>query len=148
MRLTDYYCMEVIKPMKSHRFDCTVSTGTYPTFEAMATRSRDKRFFCYYNGVPDSFNATAQRKADKALTNGKSISSVYTPDLNNPLCGYGDVKDTQDAIILVFSGDYNKLEIFVGRGLKNNQRDLYYLFVDGELDEEIDRLRQQAKPTR
>lgn len=54
MILTDYYKMQVLKVMKSHRFDRTASTGEYPLFEEIAKRARNGRFSCYYNGVPDT----------------------------------------------------------------------------------------------
>ena len=147
MKLTDYYLMREIKVIKSHRFDCIASTGSYLPFETKASTSKDKRFVCYCTGVPDSFNAKAQRKADRVLSNGDNISSVYITDLNNPLLGYGDTAGTKDALLFVLSEDDKQLEIFVARGMKNSQKALFYLLVDGELDEEMDRLRQQAKPT-
>lgn len=146
-KLTDYYRMQEIKILKSHRYDCTASTGSYPSFEAIANTSRVKRFFFYYGGVPDTFSANAQRKADRAITNGDNISSVYTPDLDNPLLGYGDTAHTNDALLFVFSEDYKQIEIFVARGMKNHQKGLFALLEDGELDEEMAQLRQQAKPT-
>ncbi|MCQ2289738.1 MAG: hypothetical protein MJZ63_00485 [Muribaculaceae bacterium] len=146
MIITDYYKMQELKVMKSHRFDCTASTGEYPLFEAIAHRARNGRFYCYYNGIPDSFSANAQRKADKALSNGDNISSVYIPNLSSPLIGYGDVNGTNDGLLFLFSEDYKMLEIFVARGYKNNIRNLFYLFADGELDDELARIREQAKP--
>jgi hypothetical protein len=145
MILTDYYQMQEIKPLKSHRFDCTASTGEYPPFETMAARGREKRFFCYFNGVPDSFSANAHRKADRAITNSESISSVFIPDLENPLYGYGDTKGTNDALLFLFSQDYKQLEIFIARGYKNNVKGLFQLFCDGELANEIEVLKKREK---
>ena len=83
-----------------------------------------------------------------AITDGaNSWSSVYTPDIENPLMGYGDMAGTDDALLFLFSTDYKKMEIFVVRGRKNNQKMLYTMFVDGELDEDMERLRELAKPT-
>lgn len=147
MILTDYYKMEEVKVRKSHRFDCTASTGGYNPFEAIASRSRDKRFFIYYNGIPDSFSANAQRQADRAITNGDNLSSVYIPDLDTPLMGYGDMQGTNDALLFLFKEDYKQMEIFVARGYKNNVKGLFALFAEGELSAETDRLRQQARPT-
>ena len=39
------------------------------------------------------------------------------------------------------------MEVFVARGYRNNIKNLYSLFLDGELDEEIDELRRRAKAT-
>lgn len=145
MILTDYYLMREVKVRKSHRLDCVASTGEYPPFEYIAQKSRDKCFFLYYNGVPETFSMNAQRKADRAITNGDNISSVYIPDLENPLLGYGDTRGTNDALLFLFSQDYKQLEIFVARGYKNNSKGLFNLFADGELSGEIDRMRKQVK---
>ena len=145
MILTDYYKLQVIKVMKSHRFDCTASTGEYPLFEEVAERARNGRFFCYYNGVPDTFSANAKRKADRAFTNKDNISSVFIPDLANPLKGYGDVKGTSDGLLFLFSDDYSTVEWFVARGYKNNIKNLFNMFTDGELEDELQMLRARAK---
>ena len=58
--------------------------------------------------------------------------------------GYGDVRNTQDAILIVFNGTYSQMEIFVARGQKNNRMQLYNLLADGELDSEMDSLKKQA----
>lgn len=148
MKLTDYYKMVKLPTCKSKlRFDCVASTGGYEPFEERAQRGRDKRFKFYYGGTPDTFTANAQRKADRVITDTTSISSVYTPDLDNPLLGYGDVANTNDALLFVFSEDYRQIEIFVARGLKNHVMGLFTLFTDGELGDEVEQLRGQAKPT-
>ena len=148
MKLTDYYKMAKLPTCKSKlRFDCITSTGGYEPFEERAQRGRDKRFKFYYGGTPDTFSADAQRKADRVITDTTNISSVYTPDLDNPLLGYGDVAHTTDALLFLFSEDYREIEIFVARGLKNHQKGLFSLFADGELADEVEQLRQLAKPT-
>lgn len=148
MKLTDYYKMMKLPTCKSKlRFDCVASTGGYEPFEERAQRGRDKRFKFYYGGTPDTFSADAQRKADRVITDTTNISSVYTPDLDNPLLGYGDVAHTNDALLFLFSEDYREIEIFVARGLKNHQKGLFSLFADGELADEVEQLRQLAKPT-
>lgn len=148
MKLTDYYKMVKLPTCKSKlRFDCVASTGGYEPFEERAARGRDKRFKFYYGGTPDTFTANAQRKADRVITDTTSISSVFTPDLDNPLLGYGDTVGTGDALLFLFSEDYRQIEIFVARGLKNHSKGLFALYADGELSEEIEQLRAQAKPT-
>lgn len=145
MIITDYYKVQELKKVKSNRFDCVASTGEYEPFEIIAQRSRDKRFFCYYNGIPNTFSANAQRKADRAITNGNNISSVFIPDLKTPLKGYGDTKSTNDGLLFLFSNDYKQIEIFVARGYKCNIKNLCNLFLDDELDEEIDEIRTRSK---
>lgn len=150
MILTDYLCFEEKRVIKSHRLDCIFSTGGYEPIESKKKIGRDKvvRLYCYLGGVPDSFSAHAKRETDMAITDGgSSWSSVYTPDAEHHLIGYGDMAGTDDALLFLFSADYKKMEIFVVRGRKNNQKMLHTMFVDGELDEDIERLREQAKPT-
>lgn len=146
MIITDYYKMEEQKQLKSHRFDCVASTGEYDTFEAIAQRARDGRFFVYYTEPPESFSGHPQRKAERVITNKTNISSVYVPDIQNSLIGWGDVKGTEDAILFRFSEDYKVMELFIARGYKNNVQALFTLFKEGELDEELLIIIGRAKP--
>ena len=41
--------------------------------------------------------------------------------------------------------DYQSMELFIARGRKCNQKQLYNLLYDGELNIEMDRLRETAK---
>lgn len=148
MKLTDYYKMAKLPNCTSKlRFDCVTSTGGYEPFEERAQRGRDKRFKFYYSGTPDTFTANAKRKAERVITDTTNISSVYTPDLDNPLLGYGDTVGTNDALLFVFNEGYTQIEVFVARGLKNHSKGLFALFADGELLDEMAALRQQAIPT-
>ncbi len=148
MTLTDLYVMAFgIAGKSKSRFDCVASTGEYEPFEDIARRARVKHLFFYYNGVPDNFSANAQRKADKAITNGQNISSVFTPDIEQPLKGYGDTKGTRDGLLFLFREDYKQVEVFVARGRKGDIKCLFTAFCDGELDEEVEVLRNRAKPT-
>jgi len=147
MILTDYYKLERLPEFaknKTPRFDCIASTGEYPLFENMAARSKVNRFFCYYNGIPGTFSSKAKQNAERAITNTKNISSVFIPNLKKPLLGFGDVKGTQDAILFVFSPDCIAMEVFIARGYKNNKRGLYNLLVDGELNGEIEIIRNRT----
>ncbi|MCM1037326.1 MAG: hypothetical protein NC406_08415 [Bacteroides sp.] len=148
MKLTDYYKMAKLPNCKSKlRLDCITSTGGYEPFEERAQRGRDKRFKFYYGKTPDQFKVDAKRKSGAAFTDSNNITSVYTPDLDTPLLAYGDMIGTNDALLFVFSEDYKTVEVFVARGLKNHVKGLFTLFADGELDDEMECLRQQAKPT-
>jgi hypothetical protein len=121
--------------------DCTVSTTHYNEFEAL--RNKRGELFIYFGNVPDTFKADVKRKADKAITHGKSISSVFVPDVTLPLA-YGDVKGTTDCILIINNNDYSELEIFVARGQKNNRLNLWQMLSGGELDNEISELRGRA----
>ena len=142
MILTDYYNFGKLPEQKSKmRTDCISSTKGYPVFEAL--RNKAGSLFVYFGDVPTSFGGDIKRKADKAITKTTNISSVFVPDVEK-LLGFGDVKSTQDAILIVFNCNYSQMEIFVARGQKNNCRQLYNLLADGELDTEIASLKKQA----
>ena len=142
MILTDYYKMAKLPEVKSKlRIDCTASTKSYPDFEAM--RNKKEELFFYFGDVPDNFSGNAKRKADKALTKTKSISSIFVPDIQKKYA-YGDMFCTSDALLFIFNNDYTEIEIFVARGQKNNVWQLYNIFSDGELNNEIEQLRKSA----
>ena len=142
MILTDYYNFGKLPEQKSKmRMDCISSTKGYPVFEAL--RNKAGSLFVYFGDVPASFGGDIKRRADKAITKTTNISSVFVPDVEK-LLGFGDVKSTQDAILIVFNCNYSQMEIFVARGQKNNCKQLYNLLADGELDTEIASLKKQA----
>jgi hypothetical protein len=144
MILTDYYKAEKLQESKSKlRFDVTLSTGNYEPFEVIMRNKKGEQFF-YYGDVPENFNSHVKRQAEKCITRGKNISSVFMPDISLPFA-YGDVNNTSDGIIIIFNEDYTIIEIFVCRGQRNNKRNLYFLLCDGELQNEIEILRKNAK---
>lgn len=168
MILTDYYRFERLKcTLAKLRIDCTASTKNYePMEEKRATKTlkhTDKRdgcnigdLFCYFGDVPEQFKGNVYRKADKALTKIKNISSIYIPDPKSNL-GFGDMKGTGDALLFVFTNAQTingklqtgaVIEIFVARGYAKDRVALYNELSDGLLDEEMDCLRQQATPER
>lgn len=166
MILTDYYKFEKIAgSISKTRIDCTASTRTYDPLEGLRARSSRKRtdmrdeiaagsLFVYYGDVPTGFGGNVHRKADKCLSKGKNISSVYVPNVTKEI-GFGDMKGTTDALLFVFHDCYftdgrvkdgAQIEVFVARGQSKNKSNLYILLDDGELDEEVEQLRKNAIP--
>ena len=164
MILTDYYRFERLASKSKTRLDCTASTMSYPEFEEKrcvkpqrATEKRDATnvgdLVVYYGDVPDSFGGDVHRKANKSLTiKGKNLSSIYVPDPGTNFA-YGDVRGTADALLLVLSNfevvnctvqQGAKLEIFIARGKSKDCKPLYNLLCDGELDEEMEQLKDEA----
>jgi hypothetical protein len=142
--LTDLYRAEKLPESKSKlRYDVTATTGNYEPFEVLLKNKKGEMFF-YYGDVPDNFNSHVKRQAEKCITRGKNISSVFVPDVNLPFA-YGDVNNTSDALLINFSDNYTTIEIFVARGQRNNKRNLFFLLSDGELQNEIEILRKNAK---
>ena len=162
--LTDYYKFSRVATKAKLRLDCVASTESYPEFEerraTKATKATEKRdatnvgdLVIYFGDVPEQFGGDVHRKADKSVTiKGKNLSSVYVPDPSNNLA-YGDVRGTADALLFVFDGVEvvngviqagATLEIFIARGKSKDRVPLYNLLSDGELDEELNDLRQRA----
>ncbi len=145
--------------------DCIASTQNYPEFEekrackaTAATAKRDatniSNLVVYFGDVPDTFGGNIHRKADKALTiKGQNLSSIFVPDPEGRLA-YGDFKGTRDALLFMFH-NLNTIdgriqaggiiEVFIARGKSKDRVPLYNLLVDGNLDEEMEVLRAQAK---
>ena len=143
MILTDYYKAEKLPESKSKlRYDVESSTGNYEPLETL--KNKKGELFFYYGDVPDNFNSHVKRQAEKCITKGKNISSVFVPDITLPYA-YGDVRGTLDAILIIFNGNYSVIEIFVARGQRNNKKGLYTLLSDGELKFEIEILRKNAE---
>lgn len=145
------------------RIDCTASTRSYEHLERMRAtkqlRRTDKRdgcnigdLFVYFGDVPQQFGGDAHRKADRALTKTKNISSIFVPDPTSGLA-YGDVKGTSDALLVILHdaevtdgrlNDGAVIEVFVARGLARDRMALYSELSDGLLDDEIAALRERV----
>lgn len=164
--LTSFYRFERKAQKAKTRLDCTASTHSYPLFENNAATTARKGteksdatnigdIIVYYNNTPGHFKCKDVRRADKCLSiKGRNCSSVYVPYITKNI-GYGDVKDTADAIIFVFSEwktingviqPGGILEVFIARGQSNNVHALYQLALNGELNEEMNELRKRASP--
>lgn len=150
MLINDYY--RAVQVAKSQtRFDVDKSSESYQRYETFMKNQigfNKGGLSFHFSKVPESFNMRAKDKPDMAITKTENISSVFMP---NPklLFGHGDNKDTNDAILIILgkgeNGGVNQIEIFVCRGQKHNQLNLYRLLVDGDLDEEIEKFRREAK---
>jgi hypothetical protein len=143
MILTDYYKGEHLPEAAKTRYDVTCSSGSYEHFETKLKTKKGGLSF-YFGDVPGHFRFSGKDRPDKCITKKDNISSVFVPDVTLPFA-YGDINNTSDAIILIFSNDWQVIEIFISRGQRNNRRNLYTLLSDGELDHEIENLREKAK---
>ncbi len=141
MIITDYYKFEHLINSAKTRLDCVASTGSYPALESLR---RKNKLWIYYGGT-DHIKGNRKRKADKAITNGKNISSVYFGDIEGSFA-YGDFKGTNDAILFVVTeiDSSTVMELFICRGKKNNQTGLCNRLEDGDLDHEIKHWRGKA----
>lgn len=166
MILTDYYRFEKLpNQIAKGRMDCTASTSSYPQLEdkrfTTSRKKTEKRdainigdLIIYLGDVPERFGSKGKRRADKSITlKSENLSSIYFPSIEKNLA-FGDFRGTSDALIFIFSdctevdgriSDGSTLEIFVARGKARNVVSLFQMLTDGELDEELDELRDKAE---
>jgi hypothetical protein len=147
MILTDLYTGEHLPDSPKTRYEVTACTKEYEPFEMKLKNKRGANkggLSFYFGDVPDRWHFASKDRPDKAITKGENISSVFVPDVSLPFA-FGDVKGTQDALLIIQSNEWLTLEIFIARGQRNNKRNLYHLLCDKELNNEIENLRNQAK---
>ena len=147
MILTDYYKAERLQELKAkYRYEVTQSTMEYDRFQLLLINKRNPNPGGWsFNFVPRPKKWAGEETPDMAITKGsENISSVYIPDPAEPF-GYGDIKGTNDACLIIFNKDHKEkgitsIEVFIARGQKHNKKNLFYELVDGELDHEIELL--------
>lgn len=148
MIFTDYYQGQRMNDAEC-RYDIQKSTESYELFENLLINKRKFNvggLSFNYVQRPSNFGGTNERKGEKAITKGNSnISTVFCPDLPNHLYGYGDINGTQDALLLIFSDQYQTIEIFIARGYKNDVQNLFSECLTGSFDNEFKQLRERAK---
>lgn len=144
---SDYYKGQILTDAKS-RYDIINSTGNYSLFEMLLINK--KKFnvgglsFNYVQR-PDSFKGNDKRLAEMIIGKGSfSISSVYVPSLDKFYLAYGDIKTTNDALIIVFDEDKKTIELFIARGLKHDKQQLFFDVASGYYDDEMEAIRQTA----
>lgn len=150
MILTDYYKGVKMTDAKC-RFDVESSTSDYEMFESLLINKRG------FNIGGHSFNCVERpskwngKKTDWAITKGSNnITSIKRPNPKSNV-GFGDIKGTKDACIILFNPDFKEngicvIEIFIARGLRNDTNSLWNLFTDGELNHEIELMRNRGLP--
>lgn len=148
MILTDYYKAEKLTEAKC-RYDISASTQSYDFFENLLINKRG------FNIGGHSINCVSRpdrwktSKPSLALTKGSSnITSIKRPDLESNIA-FGDINGSKDGCIIVFNENYKsqgitRIEIFIARGLRNDTNGLWNFFVDGELNHEVENLRDSA----
>lgn len=146
MILNNLYIAEKALTRKT-RFNVTKTTGDHDFLESLLVSKKDINgsLSLYLVNRPTKFKGSDV--TDKAITKGSfNISSLYFPDPDIPVA-YGDINGTEDALIFRINPDtengVKRVEIFVAKGQKHNKRNLYFLFVDGELDHEVEILKEK-----
>jgi hypothetical protein len=144
---TDCYIFEQLA-VSQYRFDCTHSTGCYPFFEDNLLNKQ--RFnigglSINYSPKPSHFKNNNE-KCEMILGKGSSsISTIYIPNVKYNYIGYGDVKSTNDALILKFLKDHKVIEVYIARGLKFNKYNLYQECANSYLDSQLELIKRKAR---
>lgn len=127
-----------------------------------------KQFFLYKTSARDFVNADSKRITEWSLTGRSSLtgssinlSSLYQEDLDFPELAYGYPNKYRelsngsvnpfypyrhDGYLFLMNKDITKLELLIIHDSRNLISSYYQLFIDGELDQEINQLRQNTKP--
>jgi hypothetical protein len=119
-------------------------------------------FFLYLTNSRHFINADTRRKPEWSLTkSGYNLTSIYLEDIDIPDCGYGYPNAERflgigaenplypfrnDAYLIKLSPDRSEMELLVIPDSRNMISSYYHLWLDGELDADIDQLRAGAKP--
>ncbi|TVL97279.1 MAG: hypothetical protein CV087_22535 [Candidatus Brocadia sp. WS118] len=146
MSLLDiYYQFEKLENGKSKTRRELVSYSEI--YDRIHYKNKKNETWIYLSEKPQHIKANERRNFELSISNGKGehISGVIIPDPEKAGFGYGDVNGTLDAILFVLGDDNRTIEIFISKGKKNTSQNLYFLLCDGELDSEMQSLREKAK---
>ena len=148
MIFSNYYKGEKLTQAES-RFDITTSTNDYDLFELLLINKRS------FNVGGHSFNLVSKptiwkgKPGGMAITKGShNITSVQRPDIQRSE-SFGDINNTSDGCIILYNSNFkevgiNTIEIFIARGLRNDKHPLWNLLTDGELQQEMEIIRNKA----
>jgi len=149
MILPDYYKFEQKLQKSSSRYDVTASTGSYELFENLLINKKAFNVGSLSLNLVQRPEMWKGKKTDLAITKGNSsITSVKRPDIETN-AAFGDINGTKDACIILFNPDFKEagittIEIFIGRGYRNDTNSLWNEYANGELNHEIEGLRAKA----
>jgi len=168
--VTAYYRFEVLAEkirllngFKSpNRLDCTATYN--PNGYGLLSIFENKKGMLPFYLIParEMVKANSKRRATYALGDGKqNLTSLYFehPELNRFCYGYPNGKERlkdgtpnraapyrHDAFLIVCDWQQQVIELMVIQSGKPLVENLYNLLIDGEYTDELERLRQSAKP--
>lgn len=145
------------------RYDCTqFCDESVPGYEGLNPFfNRKGQLFFYLTPARNFVTGQAKRVPEWSLTQSSlNLTSLYMEDFDNPLAyGYPNASQKlsngsqnplydfrSDGYLFILSDDMEQVELIVLPDQRNMISSWYQLLIDGELDEDISRLRQNAKP--
>jgi hypothetical protein len=147
------------------RLDCISSTdlvaGGYKGLTFFVNDKRHKgQLFFYKTPCKDFVNTDSKRLAEWSLTNGLNFSSIYIDDIEFPEIGYGYPNANRllsngspnplfefrnDGYLFLMNKDYSEIEILIIPDGRNLISSYYQKMIDGGFDDEVRKLKEQAK---
>lgn len=142
------------------RLDCVLFAGDYKGLTNFVNAKG--QLFLYKTQCREYIKANIKRRAEWSLTNNSlNFSSIYIEDFNSKNFGYGYPNGKQklsngdpnplfpfknDGYLFVINEDYTEVEIFVIKDGRNFITQYYQHLIDGEFEEEFQKIREKAKP--
>ena len=152
------------KIRSTRRLDCTHYTDETETgYKGLEPFLNHKeQLFFHLTEARQFVTGQAKRIAEWSLTKSSlNFSSLYIEDFENPGYAYGYPNGSQklyngsenplyefrsDGYLFILSEKLEQIEIIVLPDQRNLISNWYQLLIDNELEQEISRLRQNAKP--
>ena len=119
------------------------------------------QLFFYKTACRDFVNTDSKRLAEWSLTaNGLNLSSIYIDDIDFPEIGYGYPNPKRilnngtanplfefrnDGYLFLLNKDYSEIELLIIPDGRNLIGSYYQRLIDGDFDEEVKQLREEAK---
>jgi len=145
------------------RYDCThFNVAVISSYDGLNPFVNHKgQLFFYLTPARQFVTTQSKRIAEWSLTQSSlNLTSLYIEDLSNPQYAYGYPNASQrlsngtenplydfrsDGYLFILSDDIEQIEMLVLPDQRNLISLWYQLMIDGELDEDISKLRQDAK---
>lgn len=146
------------------RLDCTLHSHiTNDEYQGLKPfQNKKAQMVLYKSPAKDIVSANRKRVAEWILTSGHlNFSSIYIEDMDCPQIGYGypNAKPRlsngqmnplfefrNDGYIFLLNDDYTEIEVLIVKDGRNLIGSYYQLMIDGGLNDQLNKLREQALP--
>jgi len=141
------------------RLDCIKYAGNYTGLDCL--KNHKGMLFLYKTPAGHFVSSDAKREAEWSLTKSSlNVTSLFIEDLDYPQYAYGYPNSSRllsngdenpfypyrhDGYLFIMNKDITELEMLIIPDSRNLISSYYQMLIDGELDSDIERLRQQAQ---